>query len=235
MPVISDLRVSVTAEDLTRSWGPQRARLVSPKMLARVSELLKQIEAEHWLQPRISFRFWPVTAITPEGIELANGVRLRAPLAFEYFRGATQVGIGVCTLGGTLEKHIAEAFESRDRLRGVLLDEIGTLALYQLSDRLDERMQQDAQLLGLDISGILNPGDDGFDLSEHGLLLELSGGAEIGLSVTTLGMLRPQKSISLVVGLGKDMPKWNRAERCEHCKMKERCPNRQFLTEEVAT
>jgi len=235
MPVLSDLRVSVTAEDLTRSWGPQRARLVSPRMLARVSELLEQIEAEHWLQPQITFQFWPVAAVTPEGIELANGSRLHAPLAFDYFRGATQLGIGVCTLGSTLEKHVAELFESRDRLRGVLLDEIGTLALYQLSDRLDERMQEDAALLGLDISGILNPGDDGFDISEHGLVLSLSGGAEIGLSVTMLGMLRPQKSISLLVGLGKDMPKWSRAERCEHCKMKDRCPNRQFLIEEVAT
>ena len=234
MPVLSDLRVSVTAEDLTRSWGPQRARLVSPRMLARVSELLERIEAQHWLQPQISFQFWPVAEVTPEGIELANGSRLRAPLAFDYFRGATQLGIGVCTLGGTLEKHVAESFESRDRLRGVLLDEIGTLALYQLSDRLDERMQEDAALLGLDISGILNPGDDGFDLSEHGLLLSLSGGAEIGLSVTMLGMLRPQKSISLVVGLGEDMPKWNPADRCERCKMKDRCPNRRSLIQEVA-
>ena len=95
MPVIPDLRVSVTLEDVTRSWGPQRARLVSPRMIARVSELLERIEAEHWLQPKISYRFWPVAGIGPEGIELMDGARLRAPLASDYLRDATQIGVGV--------------------------------------------------------------------------------------------------------------------------------------------
>jgi len=235
MPVIPDLRVSVTLEDVTRSWGPQRARLVSPRMIARVSELLERIEAEHWLQPKISYRFWPVAEIGPEGVELAGGARLRAPAANDYLKAATHLGVGVCTLGDTLEKQVAELFEARDRLRGVLLDEIGSLALYQLSDRLEERMQEEAVLRGLDISGVLNPGDEGFELSGDGVILNLSGGAGIGVSVTKLGMLKPQKSISLVVGLGKEMRKWNRAERCELCKMRLHCANRQFLTQEVST
>jgi hypothetical protein len=205
-------------------------------MIARVSQLLERIEAERWLQPMISFRLWPVAGAGPDAIDLADGSRLDAPLATRYFQRATHVGVGVCTLGGALEKHVGESFESRDRLRAVLLDEIGTLALYQLSDRLEDRMQEDGALMGLEMSGVLNPGDDeGFDLRAHETVLELSGGGDIGISVTSLGMLRPQKSISLVVGLGKDMPKWSRAERCERCKMRDRCPHRRTLIEEVST
>jgi len=234
MPVISDLRVSVTADELVRSWGSRRPRLETPRMLARVSELLARIESEHWLHPQISYGLWPVNFVGPEGIELTDGSRLQASLANQYLPGATYIGVGVCTIGDTLETHVAELFEAKDRLRGVLLDEVGSLALYRLSDRLEERMQEEAALHGLDISGVLNPGDDGFDLGGHGLVLELSGGASLGISVTKLGMLRPQKSVSLLVGLGQNMPKWNRAERCERCVMRDRCPQREFLTSEVA-
>jgi len=235
MPVISDLRVEVTTEDVAHAWGPKRARLASPRMLARVSELLHHVETEHWLHPRMSFGFRPVAQISPEGIEFPDGSHMYAPLASAYFRGATHVGVGVSTLGDTLESQVAGLWESSDRLRGVLLDEIGTLALYRLSDRLEEKIQEEAARQGLEMSGVLNPGDDGFDLRAHELVLEISEGASIGVSVTSLGMLRPTKSISLVAGLGVNMPKWNRAERCEHCKMRERCPYRETLATKAAT
>ena len=234
MPVISDLRVEVTTEDVAHAWGPRRARLASPRMLARVSELLEQVEAEHWLHPRMSFGFRPVARIGPEGIEFPDGSQMYAPLAAQYFRNASHVGAGVCTLGNALERHVTGLFESSDRLRAVLLDEIGTLALYRLSDRLEEKIQEDAALQGLEMSGVLNPGDDGFDLRAHEMILEFSEGTSIGVSATSLGMLRPTKSISLVVGLGTNMPKWSHAERCERCKMRDRCPYREFLVTEAA-
>ena len=60
MPVTTYPRLRLTVEDVTSSWGSRRARLSSARMIALLSELLSQIEAEHWIQPQIGFRVWPV-------------------------------------------------------------------------------------------------------------------------------------------------------------------------------
>ena len=48
---------------------------------------------------------------------------------------------------------------------------------------------EEAAILRLEASGVLNPGEDGFDLSEQATVAQLAGGETIGVSVTTTGML----------------------------------------------
>jgi hypothetical protein len=226
MPAITNLRVPLSIEDVTRAWGSRRARLASPRMLALVSELVERAETENWLQPAVSFRVWPVVESRPGWMELGNGSRLRASLLSNYLRGASHLALGVCTVGAALENRVSEWFAASERLRAVVLDDIGTLALYRLSDQLETILQKEAETQGREASGVLNPGEDGFDLSEQAKVAELAGGDTIGVSVTSTGMLIPHKSLSMVMGFGARMRKWDRGERCARCGARERCPHR---------
>jgi hypothetical protein len=229
MPVIANLRVPLSVEDVMRAWGPRRAKLASPRMLALVAELLERAETENWIQPAVSFRVWPIIQSGPGWMELCNGSRLQARLLTHHLRGASHLALGVCTVGAALEKRVSEWFALNERLRGVVLDEIGTLVLYRLSDQLETLMQKEAAILRLEASGVLNPGEDGFDLSEQATVAQLAGGESIGVSVTTTGMLIPRKSLSLLMGFGARMPQWSRGERCARCGARERCPHRQQI------
>jgi hypothetical protein len=235
MPVITNVCLSLSAGDVTRAWGSRRARRASPRMLTLVSEILARMDAEHWLQPAISYRIWGVAGHGSGWMELTGGTRLQASLLTRHVSRATHLAIGVCTLGGVLGKRVSEWFASGDRLRAVLLDEIGTLALYKLSDQLEETIREAAGLKGLEASGVLSPGEDGFDLREQGTVVELAGGADIGVSLTDTGMLVPHKTLSMLVGLGNRMPRWSRAERCARCQKRARCPHRRLVAEAVAT
>ena len=235
MPVITYPQLRLAVEDVTSSWGSRRARLVSARMIALLSEVLARIESEHWIQPKLSFETWPVVGRGPDSLELGRGLRISSPMLGHYLPGATHVAAGVCTIGDAVEKQVSEGFAASDRLRAVILDEIGTLALFRLADKFEELMQAEAVRLGLDASGVLNPGEDGFDISQQAAIVELSGGASIGVSQTTTGMLIPRKSLSTVVGFGVRMPKWTRGERCARCGARERCPHRRMRMAEVAT
>jgi hypothetical protein len=202
-------------------------------MLALVSEVLARVESEHLLKSAISFQVWPIVEIGRAWMELRGGARLHAHLLTHHLRGASHLAIGVCTLGSPLEDAVSRGFASGDRLRAIMLDDIGTLLLYRLSDQLEHLMQVEARSQGLEASGVLNPGEAGFDLSEQATVVELAGGADIGVALTSTGMLLPRKSLSMVLGFGLQMPKWDPGERCARCGARDRCPHRRQTLVEV--
>jgi hypothetical protein len=235
MPVLTEIRQRLNIEEITSSWGIRRARLTSSRMTALLSDLLEQIELHSWIQPKASFQVHAVVARTREQFTLRGGSRIFSPILGHYLPGATHVAAGVCTIGDAIENEVRAGFAMSDRLRAVMLDEIGTLALYRLGDRLEELIHDEAKRLELEASGALNPGEDGFSISQQGKVLELAGGREIGISQTTTGMLNPRKSLSMILGFGTRMRKWNRGERCAVCAARDRCPHRRSNLVEVAT
>ena len=86
MPVIANLRVPLSVEDVMRAWGPRRAKLASPRMLVLVPELLERAETENWIQPAVSFRVWPIIQSGPGWMGLCNGSRLQARLLTHHLR-----------------------------------------------------------------------------------------------------------------------------------------------------
>ena len=234
MPVLTEIRQRLSVEDIASSWGARRTRLVSSRMTALLSDLLERIEQHNWIQPKISFQIHAVAVRTREQFTLRSGYRISSPILGHYLPAATHVAAAVCTIGDAIEHEVRAGFAASDRLRATMLDEIGTLALYRLGDRLEEMIQEEAERLGLQASGALNPGEDGFPITQQETVLELSGGAAIGISHTTTGMLRPRKSLSMILGLGKQMRKWSRGERCAVCAARDRCPHRRSNLVEVA-
>jgi hypothetical protein len=199
-----------------------------------LSELLARIEANHWIQPKISFNVWPLASSGPGWLQLRGGSRISSRTLGHHLPGATHLATGVCTIGDAVERHVSERFAASDRLRAVMLDEIATLTLFHLSDHLEELMQAEAGQRGLEAGGVLSPGEDGFEISQQAAVLELSRSADIGVSQTTSGMLSPRKSLSMVIGFGSRMPKWSRGERCAVCAARDRCPHRRPRMIEVA-
>jgi hypothetical protein len=220
----------LTVDDVTASWGARRARLVSQRMSELLSQLLAEIDVEGLIQSKLSFRVWPVQSSGPGWLELHGGSRIASRNLNHHLPGARFVAAGVCTIGGAVEKRVSERFAAGDRLRGVMLDEIGTLALFRLSDRLESEIQAEAARLGFEAGGALNPGEDGFDISQQAPIVELANGASIGIS-NAAAMLLPRKSISMLVGIGLRMPRWSRGERCAVCAARDRCPHRRPLIE----
>jgi hypothetical protein len=233
MTASPDLGIQVTLDDVTASWGPRRARLASPRMLELLSTLLAQIDAEGWIQPKLSFRIWPVASSGPGWLDLRGGSRITSRALGHHLPGATFVAAGVCTIGDAIEKRVSEGFAAGDRLRAVMLDEIGTLALFRLADRLEREIQAEAARMGLEAGGALNPGEDGLDILQQATVVELANGPSIGIS-NAAAMLVPRKSISMLLGIGSRMPKWDRGERCAVCAARDRCPHRRSQLVEVS-
>jgi len=108
----------------------------------------------------------------------------------------------------------------------MLLDGIGSAATDTLAQEACKIIADEASSRGQQVSSPVNPGMPGLPLTEQWNLLELASASEIGVILTSSGIMVPRKSTSMVMGIGPQMKTWTRAEVCAHCSLRKTCPYR---------
>jgi hypothetical protein len=210
--------------DITERHRPLCREGLHPRLAAKVSDLISEVEELDLLRPAIAYQFWPVAEIGGKRLRLASGVQFAdAPALAHRLGGASEVVALVCTIGGELDSRAGLWFSERRASDAVVLSEIGIAALGVLRDDALALIGQEAGGRGLDASGPLSPGDAGFDLSGQELLLDLAGARRIGVELGSTLMMSPAKTLSMLVGLGRNMPKWSHADACEVCAARDNC------------
>jgi hypothetical protein len=134
----------------------------------------------------------------------------------------TAVAIGICTLGPALEQRATALFAERRISLALALDELGNQLLFALSRRVQDRIVAEARRRQLTAAGELRAGDPGLPLEAQAALWRLSGAESISVSVTHGQVLHPLKSMSMVLGIGVDLPpaRWS---RCDDCPSASKC------------
>jgi len=170
-----------------------------------------------------ALRFTIVDLEQPAAATLhAGGMHLHAPRLLPEAGELTALACGVATIGARLERRVTALCAARAVSLALALDELGNRCLYLLSRRLQDRMLAAAHKRGLVLSGELRPGDPGLDLEAQATVLGLANGAAIGVTLTDGLLLRPLKSVSMVLGAGLDLPPavWS---RCDDCRSRPTC------------
>jgi len=214
MTVIRDIHLSLTMEHVLRRQGMEDISVVSSKILALSRELLDEAATLKSLEPAIAYEFCPVKEINAEGARLQGQKRL--PFASE-------LAAIVCTIGPQLERKVTDYFAHDEPLHGVLLDGIGNAAV-------DTLAQEACRMIGVVVtsrdnesSSPLSPGMPGFPLSEQRALCRIAKAEQIGVHLSESAMMIPRKSISMIVGIGPQMPTWTKAQVCAECTLRKTC------------
>ena len=128
----------------------------------------------------------------------------------------TALGVGICTLGPALERRASALFAERRMSLALALDKLGNELLFALSRRTQDWIVIEARKHQLTAAGELRAGDPGLPLQAQASMQRLAGASEIGVSVTRGQVLHPLKSISMVLGIGIDLPpaRWSRCDDC---------------------
>lgn len=159
------------------------------------------------------------------GVLSVGGERLSAPRLIPETGRLTGIACGVGTLGDSLNKRVGELFQEGHRSLALALDTLGNEFLFALSRKLEDRLMMSAQRLGLAMAGELRAGDPGLALDHQAAIVRLAGGERVGVTVTNSSMLFPAKSLSVLFGIGIDLPEvtWS---RCDNCPSRSKCGHR---------
>lgn len=233
MPILRDWDLELDADKVLWGQGADAAVIRARKpALAAIAERAL-VEGRPLLEPVVIYDRLPVLALRHEQLNLAfsrpevSGARahLAGPLIAQHLAAATEVWIAVCTVGETLTRH-AEAVFAVDSTRALALDGLASAAAETLTEAFCHHVEKVAASEGLQTSVPLNPGMVGWPLGEgQGQVFGLLDPGPIGVHLTPSGLMSPVKSVSVVIGVGREM---NRAgQTCDYCTMRPVCRYRE--------
>lgn len=211
-----DLTLSV--DDILRGEGmdPANARAKRPALLKAAADAAQLGPAR--IKPAAAIHEVKVLEHRHERIRLENGTLLTGPLAARHLAGAERVAAVVCTIGAELETYAAA---QEDMLLTLALDGLGNAAVTLVGQQVCERIVGQAQAKGWTMSTPLSPGAPEWPVEVgQPQIFALADPAAAGVRLTEGGMMIPKKSISFVVGIGKNV---SQANPCEMCNLKETC------------
>jgi hypothetical protein len=223
MPVIRDISLSLKTREVLRRQGLGRGAKVRPEIKILIRELLASLKKARLLEPAAAYEYYTVSSMNGSQISLEGNKAIHGPLIPAIFPEAKEVAVLLCTIGPRLEKQVTDYSKNGATLQGMILDGIGSAAVDKLVSEVFRRLASEVSSRGYEISSPVNPGMPGFPLTEQWNLSGLVNADEIGVGLTTSGVLIPRKSTSMVTGIGPKMTRWTQAEVCARCNIRETC------------
>jgi len=132
--------------------------------------------------------------------------------------------LAAVTIGPTLEETSRRLRASGKAFDSLMLNQVGEYAVGKLIELAHSIVEEDAVRRGWYVGAELAPGQlSGWAIGEQRLVGQLLDLTSIGIRVTDSGMLVPQKSASLMVGVGPDYSASKVLSPCSFCEMRETC------------
>jgi hypothetical protein len=218
METWKDFNLTLNVDDVLRGEGmdPAAARAKRPALMKAAVEAAQM--GPDKIKPAAAIHEAKVLEHRHERIRLEDGTLLTGPLTARHLAGADRIAAVVCTIGPELE---AFASTQEDMLLALALDGLGNAAVTLVGQQVCERIAGRSQTDGLMTSTPLSPGVPEWPV-EVGQpeIFALTDPAAAGVRLTEGGMMIPKKSVSFVVGIGKNISQVN---PCEVCNLKETC------------
>lgn len=223
MPVLNDIRLNLKKNEVLRREGFKGHARIRPEIKKLIQELLEIVDSARLLEPTTAYEIYKVTGIAPDRVSLEGDAAVSGSLIPSTFPEAKELAAVVCTIGPGLEKQVTEYSRGGETLRAMLLDGIGSAAVDTLAQEACRFISAEALARGLQGSSPVNPGMPGLPITEQWNLLELAHADDIGVSLTSSGIMVPRKSTSLIIAMGPEMKTWTQAEICARCNLRETC------------
>jgi hypothetical protein len=227
MPVLDQWEITLSVDDVLRAQAadPAAIRLRRPSLIKVTEQSINLGKA--LLQPLVLYETYSVKDFVHERLNLVSdaanstNAHLSGALIAQHLAGAQQVIVMLCTIGSALDETMSSLFNS-DPLSAMALDGVGSAAVESLGIQACNYFEAQARSNALNTSMPLNPGMVGWPVEEGQLqIFTLLESEQIHVSLTDSCMMIPNKSLSMVLGVGKELS--STGSSCDYCSLKGVC------------
>ena len=225
MRIQRDWHIALDEEQYLAQAGGNLARLMArPSVCADWEAALA--DARELIEPAAVWDAFPIQEFRHERLVLADGIKIGGGPVATVVAGATELVVGVCTIGGAISQRISEQMRGDERLRAMFLDDLGSWAVDQVRQQVCRRIEDDAAGRAWHASASLSPGESEWSVAEQAVIFSLVDAREIGVTLNESMVMSPVKSLSLIVGTGPNALGVEGASNCDFCTIRERCSYR---------
>ncbi len=153
-------------------------------------------EVRPWLLPQFCY------LVVPELPAFDMG-----KIILRQLRGSEAYALFVCTSGVEFEAYQQRLMADGDMVRVFIADALGSVIAEKCADQMEQHLQSSIDKLRWHHTNRFSPGYCGWHVSQQQLLFPLFDGHTCGVHLTDSSLMVPIKSVSGVIGLGKEVRK----------------------------
>ena len=227
MPILNQWEFPITPDDVLRSQGadPQAIKLRRPSLVKITENAIAR--GVPLLRPQVLYEKYPVNGLVHEHLVLdsdsSNSKKpyLSGQLIAKHLARSQAVIIMVCTIGSLIDEMVSSLFKV-DPALAVAMDGVGSAAVESLAIQACNYFEDQVKSEGLNTTMPLNPGMVGWPVEQgQPEIFTLLDSEEIQVTLNESCMMSPNKSLSMVLGLGKEVSPVGTA--CDYCSLKGVC------------
>ena len=219
--ILVDWDLSIDVDTVLRNQGidPQVARQRRPLFVTLAERAL--VEGLPLLDTAAVYRTLRVEAVRHERLTLEGGGILTGRLIAQHLAPAEQVAVLAATIGERLDERVSEKF-AIDPAYALALDGLGSAAVEALAIAACNTIEVQAATNNLQTTIPLSPGMVGWpvDVGQQQIFSLLDADLA-GIQLTSGAQMIPRKSLSMVVGIGREVSTVGRT--CDFCSLRETC------------
>jgi hypothetical protein len=226
--IVTDFVLEPDDAEFKKHLGKQADRVLKSQRNKDIYEMAKQ-ELVTLAEPKAAWQSFPIQGFVHDKILLENGVSIGGGPVVQVICGATELAVGVCTIGPGMEKKVKEYIMGGESFHALVLDLMASWAAGAVRDLLVMKLQLDHyHPMGFHTSLRLGPGESDWSTKGQQDIFDLLGDepAEIGMHLEPSMLMIPIKSTSFIMGAGPNDIGRETGSSCEFCQAKDTCEHR---------
>lgn len=138
--------------------------------------------------------------IIVDGIEFEIGKTIAKEL-----RNSTELALFICTAGKRISQRSQELMRGDNPVLGYVFDVLGSMIVEAATDQLQEEIKHKANHARLEITNRYSPGYCKWSVADQHKLFSFFPPNCCGIRLTDSALMHPIKSVSGIIGLGKEV------------------------------
>lgn len=198
---ISYERLQINPEDFYETSGTPM-----PSYEPFLSELEEVIAVgKNISRARSLFRMLDTISVARKDFSIDNiGFNCGSKIA-RQLRNAEQLIVFVCTSGHGITQQYKEYIDTNELVKAYFVDILGNIIVEKAMDIIQERISEEMKTRGMNITNRYSPGYCNWNTNEQAKIFSMLPDNPCGVKLTQSSLMIPSKSISGVIGCGKNV------------------------------
>jgi len=189
--ILTYQQLGITATDIYEQMGYRDAQ---PDEAIRQETLAIIDEVSVWLRPQFCY------FVSQDFPDFETG-----PIIKKQLKGSDAYAFFICTCGQEFAAYQEQLKTEGDMVKVYIADALGSVIAEKCADEMEENLQESIEKLGWYHTNRFSPGYCGWHVSQQQILFPLFKGETCGVSLTDSSLMLPIKSVSGIIGVGKDV------------------------------
>ena len=196
------------------------------KILNKKEDFLNDFSKEinDSLEVKKSVKKFPVT-FCDDGIKLqGTEITLSGNAIREHLKNCTHCYIFLATLGDKIDR-LSDKLQLTDMSKAYILDTAANEIIERYCDEISNEIEKEELSKGNKVTLRFSPGYADLPLEIQKQIIKVLGGEKMGVYLSDTLIMKPFKSVSAIIGVGKKAVKGSR-DYCAVCKNNKSCDKR---------